>query len=151
MNIKFFDLLYCGLSIRDASSTREVFVENGHDEGPIWLAKGPVQIKRLIDILMNEYVQMINLSIQPNQKIMKNELRVRLMLAADNFQYNGLAVRELLEEAGNELEAALDILDECENPKAKAFVKRHSTPMQTGSSGQLSALITGDQVIIEKQ
>ena len=82
---------------------------------------------------------------------MKNELRVRLMLAADNLENNGLGVRALLEEAGNELEAALDILDECDHPKAKAFVMRHSTPMQTESSGKLSAQITGDQVAIHQE
>ena len=49
-----FNLGHCVLTIRLTGETREVFVENEHHEGPIWLAKGDVQIDKLIEILRRD-------------------------------------------------------------------------------------------------
>ena len=49
-----FDLGYCTLTIRESVGGREVLVENGHPDGPIWLAKGEGQIKRLVEILSDD-------------------------------------------------------------------------------------------------
>lgn len=77
---------------------------------------------------------------------MTTELRLRLILAAEDKNAHGRTVRKLLEEAGAEFEAALDILDEFDHPKAKAFLARHSTPVQPETTRSLWAQITGQQV-----
>jgi hypothetical protein len=77
---------------------------------------------------------------------MTTELRLRLILAAEDKNTHGRAVRKLLEEAGAEFEAALDILDEFDPSKAKAFLTRHSTPPQPKSTRKIWAEITGGQV-----
>ena len=45
--MKKFDLKHCSLTIRETSAGLEIFVENGHEEGPIWLAIGQSEIEAL--------------------------------------------------------------------------------------------------------
>jgi len=85
----------------------------------------------------------------PNQPetTMEHLLQIRLATASEE-KTNTPAMRELLDEAVEEFEAALDIINDVDSAQARAFMMRHSVPMPApvySKSAKITALITGQE------
>ena len=78
---------------------------------------------------------------------MEHLLHARLAVGSED-QANSPAMRELLDEAVEEFEAALDIINDVDSAQARAFMMRHSVPMPApvyAKPAKITALITGQE------
>jgi hypothetical protein len=81
---------------------------------------------------------------------MEHLLHARLAVASED-QAQSPAMRELLDEAVEEFEAALDIINDVDSAQARAFMMRHSVPMPApvyAKAPKIAALITGEEETI---